>query len=141
MTAQTAPRHPPARGRLAGALADDDGSGALETVILVPIVLLVLFLSIQAALYSYARSVALTAAQQGLTATRAYDSTAAAGAGQARDFVHRAGGDLLSGTQVSATRGAEQATVTVTGRSLTLVPGLTLRIEQSATGPVERWVE
>lgn len=108
---------------------------------MIPAVLLLLFLSIQVAMYSVARSVALNAAQEGLTAARGYNGSAAAGSARAQDFVTRAGGDLLTDTHVSVTRTATQATVTVTGSSLSLVPGLHWQIRQSATGPVERWIE
>lgn len=127
--------------RLRHARDDDDGAAALEIVVVVPSVLLVLFLAMQLAMYSYARSIALGAAQEGLSAARAYDGSAAQGSARARDFIGRAGGDTLSDPRVSVDRGAEQATVTVTGGSLSLVPGIRWRVSQSATGPVERFVE
>ncbi|WP_430786869.1 TadE/TadG family type IV pilus assembly protein [Actinoplanes sp. G11-F43] len=120
----------------------DDGGAALEYVIVVPVVLAVMFLAIQVAMYSYARSIALTAAQEGLTAARAYDGSAGAGSERARSFIDRAAGDSLTGTRVSVSRAGEQATVTVTGRSLSLVPGISgFNVSQSAVGPVERWTQ
>lgn len=120
----------------------DDGSVAVEYAIVAPIVLAVLFLAIQVAMYSYARSIALTAAQEGLSAARAYDGSAGDGSARAYDFIGRASGDSLSGARVSVNRGGEQATVTVTGRSLSLVPGISgFTVSQTASGPVERFVE
>lgn len=114
----------------------------MEYVITAPVVLMVLFLAIQVAMYSYARSIALTAAQEGLSTARGYESSAGAGAGRAHDFIGRAGGDMLSEVAVSVDRGAEQTTVTVTGRSLSLVPGIPgFAVRQTATGPTERFVE
>ncbi|GAA2910541.1 hypothetical protein Acy02nite_89490 [Actinoplanes cyaneus] len=107
----------------------------------IPAVMLLMFLALQVAMYSYARSIALTAAQEGLTAARAYNSSAAAGSARAQDFIARAGGDSLTGTRVAATRSATQASVTVTGRSPSLLPGLRLTVSQTAVGPVERFVE
>ncbi|AEV86776.1 hypothetical protein ACWT_5758 [Actinoplanes sp. SE50] len=109
-------------------------------VVIIPTALLLLFLSLQVAMWSYARSIALTAAQEGLTAARGYNSSAAAGTARAQDFITRAGGDSLTGARVSVTRTATQASVTVTGSSLSLVPGLRFRVSQTATGPVERFV-
>lgn len=119
----------------------DDGSVAVEFVIVAPIVLMVLFLAIQVAMYSYARSIALTAAQEGSNAARAYNASAGAGQAKARDFVNRAGGDMLTDSSVSVSRGAEQVSVTVTGRTLSLVPGIRFSVSQTASGPVERFIE
>lgn len=127
--------------QLLATVRNDDGAAAVETVVVIPAVLLVIFLSLQIAMYSYARSIALGAAQEGLSTARSYDGSAGAGAARARDFIARAGGDSLSGAGVSVNRGAETATVTVTGDSLSLIPGLQWRVSQTATGPVERFVD
>lgn len=128
--------------RLAARMRRDDGSVAVEYAIVAPVVLAVLFLAIQVAMYSYARSIALSAAQEGLSAARAYDGSAGDGSARAEDFIGRAGGDTLSGTHVSVSRNADQATVTVTGRSLSLVPGIGgFAVSQTATGPVERFTQ
>ncbi|GAB1646833.1 TadE/TadG family type IV pilus assembly protein [Krasilnikovia sp. MM14-A1259] len=127
--------------QLLSTVRNDDGSAAVETVVVIPSVLLVIFLSLQIAMYSYARSIALGAAQEGLSAARSYDGSAGAGSARARDFIGRAGGDSLSSAGVRVNRGAETATVTVTGNSLSLIPGLRWRVSQTATGPVERFVD
>ena len=50
----------------------DRGSVTLEVSILAPVLLLVVFTIIQVGLWSYARSLALGAAQEGVAAGRAY---------------------------------------------------------------------
>ena len=108
---------------------------------LFPAVLLATFGLIQGALYYHARDVALAAATDGLTAARARTGSSSEGREVASTFLQRAGGDdVLQGASVTAERTATTATVTVTGRTLSLVPGLPgWTVSQSASGPVERF--
>ena len=58
---------------------------------------------------------------------------------KANDFLAEAGGnDVLTEASTSANRTATTATVTVTGFSLSVIPGWKVRITQSASVPVER---
>ena len=118
----------------------DRGSVSLELVIVFPAVLLIIFGGMQGALLYYARSVALAAAQEGSRAAGAETGSAGLGQSVATGFVQRAGGsDVLQAAQVTASRSATVATVTVSGRSLSLVPGLSgLPVSQTASVPVER---
>jgi Flp pilus assembly protein TadG len=112
----------------------------LEYAILVPTVLMMLFLCIQVALYSYARSVALTAAQEGANAQRAFGASAGAGKARADQVLNRQG-DTLSGWKVSVSTVGNEVHVTVTGKSLSLIPGFDgYQVTQSAGGPIERFV-
>ena len=60
------------------------GVGEPEIAILAPALLLLTFVVVQAGLWFYARSLALAAAQEGVTAGRAYDAPATAGPVRAR---------------------------------------------------------
>ena len=108
---------------------------------LFPVVLVATFALIQGALYYHARDVALAAASDGLTAARARTGSDTEGRDAASAFLQRAGGDdVLQGSSVTSVRTATTATVTVTGRTLSLVPGLPgWSVSQSASGPVERF--
>lgn len=122
-----------------GARANDRGSASVELTVLFPALLALLFIVVQAGLHYYARSVALAAAQEGARAAAAQTATAAAGQDAASAFVARAGAELLGGAQVSATRTADTVTVSVTGTSLSLVPGYAgFPITQQVTAPVEK---
>lgn len=126
--------------RLVDQWRDDDGSTALEFVIVVPVVIAAMFLAIQVALYSYARSIALTAAEEGANAQRAYQAPAGAGTDKAQAFLNRAG-DGLRETTIDVQAGAQDVRVTVTGLSLSVIPGFAgFTVRQSAGGPVERFV-
>lgn len=119
---------------------DQRGAGSLELALLFPLVMLFIFGVIQAAMLFHARNVALAAAQVGVREARVEVSTADAGREAASEFLADAGNDVVEGARVSATRDAEEATVTVTGRSISVIPGLPgFEISQSASAPVERF--
>ncbi|MCA0296527.1 MAG: pilus assembly protein [Actinobacteria bacterium] len=114
------------------------GSVPLETAVLAPAILLIIGLIVQAGFWFHARDVAIAAAEEGARAA-AYDGAGASnGRSAAADFASRVGRGALKDVAVSATRGATTATVTVTGHSISLVPGLTFTIQQSASVPTER---
>ena len=118
---------------------DDRGSVSIELVILLPALFAVMFLGLQAALFYHARTVAIAAAQEGARAAGTERGHEADGVGAANDFLAEAGGDdVLTGTSTTAKRTATTATVTVTGFSLSVIPGWKVRISQSATVPIER---
>jgi hypothetical protein len=109
--------------------------------VLFPAVLLATFGLVQGALYYHARDVALAAATDGLTAARTRAGSGEEGRQAAAAFIERAGGgDVLLGASVSSVRTPTTARVTVTGRTLSLVPGLAgWSVSQTASGPVERF--
>lgn len=120
---------------------DERGSTTLELAVLFPVVLLIIFMAIQGALYFHARSVALSAAQEGVRVAKAENGSAGAGSGAAKGFVAQSGGDgVLRDLGVSAQRSATTASVTVTGRPLSVIPGvLNFSVKQTAEAPVERF--
>lgn len=130
----------PDRTRSNARRRDERGSTSLELVILFPAVLLIIFGTVQGALYYHARSVALSAAQEGARVARAENGTAESGGSAAREFVEQAGGDdVLTGVAVSPLRSTTEVSVTVTGRPLSVIPGiLNFEVSQTAEGPVER---
>ena len=108
-------------------------------MILLPALFTIMFLGMQAALFYHARTVAIAAAQEGARATGAENGREADGLAAANEFIRKAGGkEVLTGASVSAARSATTATVTVTGFSLSVIPGWKVHIAQSATVPVER---
>jgi Flp pilus assembly protein TadG len=132
-------RHKPARSSSRFRRRDQQGSVSIELVILLPALFALMFLGMQAALYYHARTVAIAAAQEGARTAGAEQGRESDGVGAANDFIAEAGGDnVLTGTSTSADRTATTATVTVTGFSLSVIPGWKVRISQSAAVPVER---
>ncbi|MFT4264111.1 MAG: pilus assembly protein [Nocardioides sp.] len=118
---------------------DERGSVSIELVILLPALFAVMFLGMQAALYYHARTVAIAAAQEGAKAAGGESAKAADGVSAASSFVDEAGGDdVLPGATATENRTATTVTVTVRGHSLSVVPGWSPSIVQSASLPAER---
>jgi Flp pilus assembly protein TadG len=118
---------------------DERGSVSIELVVLLPALLTLIFLGVQAALIDRAQSVALAAAQEGARAASAETGSSSDGLNIATQFVAEAGGDdFLIDATVSSDRGASAAIVTVRGRSLSVIPGWRPTITQHASRPIER---
>jgi len=121
------------------AVASTRGSVALEVAVLGPALLLLVFAIVQVGLWSYARSLALGAAQTGAAAGRAYTAAPDAGRRAAEDFLTRHAGDSLLDPVVLASTRGDLVQVEVRGRSLSVLPGVPgIEVAQHAVGPVER---
>lgn len=128
------------RTRLAAVARDDSGMTTLEVAVLFPIVLILIFGIAQTALWYMARSAALAAAQEGVTAGRAYNAKPGDGTAAAHNFLNAQVGDILGGVQVGIPRSpAGTLRITVSGTSLSLIPGWKINVSQSAQGPLEKW--
>jgi Flp pilus assembly protein TadG len=115
------------------------GSASIELVILLPALFAVMFLGMQAALFYHARTVAIAAAQEGARAAGGENGTASDGNSAAHFFVADAGGDdVLASVSTTSNRTTTTVTVTVTGHSLSVLPGWNPVVTQSASLPVER---
>ncbi|MEU6610258.1 TadE/TadG family type IV pilus assembly protein [Streptomyces shenzhenensis] len=118
----------------------DHGDASVQMAIIFPFVLLATVAIVQASMWYYARQIALTAAREGATAARAYQSSPADGAAQARHVLGRTAGDSLRGYSVAASSDGQRVRIKVSGTALSMIPGLPgLKVSQSASGPVERW--
>lgn len=136
------------RRRLGGS---DRGANPVELAVTMPAILVLLFASIQVAAVFVARSTALNAAQSGVNAQRVLDAPPGTGTNRATDFLTTAGGWLVDWQSPGPTCvvtpaappdvGGVEVTCTVTGRSLSVVPGVDFAVEQTAHGTVERWTE
>jgi Flp pilus assembly protein TadG len=115
------------------------GVASIQIVVLMPVLFLLMFVGMQAAIIYHGRTVAIAAAQEGARAAAAQNGTATAGQSAATAFVAAAGGEgTLQGVTVTSNRTATTATVVVTGATLSVIPGWTPSITQSASAPVER---
>lgn len=112
------------------------GSVSVQMVLLMPTLLLVVWIALGAAMFFYGRATALAAAQAGAAAGAAEHGTTADCVRTATDLASRAG-DSLAGFQVTCQIGAHAVTATVTGSTLSLVPGWEPVTTQTATAPRE----
>jgi Flp pilus assembly protein TadG len=125
------------------------GASSLELAILAPTILALIFISIQTALWLYGRSVALNAAQEGVSRLRLVQPpvySTALGEKVRVDIEAYAqqlgGGNSLGDVQVPppAYNDPEgMVSFTVTGETISLVPGLHLTVSRTATGPIEQF--
>ncbi|RLP91555.1 MULTISPECIES: TadE/TadG family type IV pilus assembly protein [unclassified Micromonospora] len=116
------------------------GANPVELAVVMPLILVLLFASLQVAAVFLARSTALNAAQSGVNAQRLYDAPDGAGVASATRFLKATGGWLVGWgkTDPSCVTTATEVTCTVRGRSLSVVPGVDFAVEQTAHGTVER---
>lgn len=130
------------RMRRPGPRRGDRGAGAAELVIAVPLLMLLILLIVQFAIWAHASSVAQATAEEALAATRVQGGSAAAGQQRAAQVLSQVGRSVLVSPQVSVTRTAATATVQITGTAEEVlpVPGLAFPVRITVTGPVERFV-
>ena len=124
------------------------GVSSLELAILAPAILALIFMSIQTALWLYGRSVALNAAQEGVSRLRLVQPPVyTTGVGEQvradiQAYAQQLGGTTLQNADVkppSYNNPEGMVSFTVTGDTVSLVPGLTLHVERTATGPIEQF--
>jgi len=123
-------------------LSGDRGASAIELAILGPILLILVILVIQWALWFEARQVALDAAQAGAQYAREQESGWAEQAvSQAQGFYNRVGTRIIKGFSVTVSPSGgrpDQVYVTVTGTIPTLIPGFpSLTVHETSGGYVE----
>jgi Flp pilus assembly protein TadG len=111
-----------------------------EVVLVAPALLFALMLIVQFGLLLHARNVAEQAAQEGASAARRFDGNEAQAKAKTTEYLAALGPQTLKDRGVTVNRTAENATVTVTGTVISVVPFLHLDVEESASGPVERYV-
>lgn len=116
---------------------DEAGVTALLTAMLMPAVLLLVILVVQAGLYYHAHQRATAAADRAVAAARTPDGTEADGQAAAQVFLD---GAPLDGAAVQVDRGPEEVEATVTGIAPQLVPGITWQVEATAAAPAERFI-
>ena len=120
---------------------DQRGAASIaQVVITAPAMLFLLMLVVQFALMFHARNIAEQAAQEGAAAARHFDGTQAQGHDKAMQLLQSVGTGTLKDRNVTVTRTANTATVTVTGTVISVVPILTLHVSETAVGPVEKYV-
>lgn len=118
---------------------DEGGAATTELVLATPALLFMIMLLVQTGLWYHAQHVAQAAAQEGVRVARVESGTEADGVARAHQFLDEAGRTILENRSVSASRGPERATVTVTGTAVNLVPGLHFGIDETADSPIERF--
>lgn len=140
-------------GKTARRGSEDSGTSAIELAILAPLLLVLIFGIIQIALWAYGRSVALQAAQEGVSQIRLIqpsdpnaDQEVAAAVADTASYASRLGGQGLLGPTVAPPvfdtpelGVPTKVTVSVTGHVISLLPGWNFTVTRSASGELERF--
>jgi Flp pilus assembly protein TadG len=120
-------------------LRGDRGSAATEVVLITPALLFLILIVIQFGLWYHAQHVAQAAADEGARAAKVEEGSAAGGIERANAFLDQTASNLIENRNVAGDRTAETATVTVSGQVAAVIPGFSLTVKATATGPVERF--
>lgn len=121
--------------------ASERGDATVETVLAVPVLLLLIMVVIQAGLWFHGAQVVEAAAQEGALAGRVESGSSAAAEERARQFVLNLSPSIAATAEVHASRTAESTRVVVSGRVQQLIPGLPLTVRGAAEAPTERFRE
>ena len=113
------------------------GGGSLAWTLLWPVMLLLILGGIQVAVHSYARSLALSAAQAGARAAAAYPTSTDRGRQAAEAFLHNRSAANVTDPQVTVTLAGDSVAVIVSGSSPSLIPGVTFTLAERAAAPLE----
>ena len=114
------------------------GSITVELAVLMPVLLATLFGGIQAGVVFHARHIAIAAAQEGAREAAAYQANLSDGISTATTVAADWSGTTLTGINVTGRRTTTRVSITVQGTAVSLLPGMSWPIEQTATLPVER---
>jgi hypothetical protein len=115
----------------------DKGATSVEMIGYTAVMLAALLVGVQAAAWGLGELACRYAANHALQATRVQGGTATAGQVDAATVLGDIHGNLVTQPEFSATRSATTATVTVTGRTVQVIPFLTLPVGSTVSGPVE----
>ncbi|MEJ7831866.1 MAG: TadE family protein [Nocardioides sp.] len=114
--------------------------GAAEFVLVMPVVMLIFLLLVQWSVQLHNDRIVHAAAREAAVDAASWDGGEAAGRQTADEYLDGAGGDL-SNIDIKVSLGATEATVTVSGDVLSLMPGFDIRVSATATVPRERFAE
>lgn len=102
-----------------------------------PVIFFMLFGAIQIAAVYVARATALSAAQEAVATERMFEAQDGSGWKRADAFI-KAAGDWLTQPTITVTETDTEVSCVVTGNALSVIPGWTLTVTQSASAPRER---
>lgn len=105
-----------------------------------PLLMLLILVIAQFALYLHATHVAQAVAAQALSVARVEGGTAAAGQAEAEQLLRQLAAGPLHAPEVRVSRDAVAARVRIQGEVMAVIPFLHLTASGTAGGPVERFV-
>lgn len=115
----------------------DRGSSTVEFVIASAAMVLLLLMVVQMGVWYHTRAVAQTAARHGLDHVRTINGSPSEGIDVASEFLDQSGGGLEN-RNVDAIRTAAMSSVTVSGRVVSILPGVSFTVSVTVDAPTER---
>jgi Flp pilus assembly protein TadG len=119
---------------------DEAGIATVEAVLVFPVLLLLIMVVFQFALWYHASGLATAAAQDGARAARSEGASASDGQDRANGLLDQTGRSILQGRHVLVSRTAASTRVEVRGTCIALVPGLHLPVDAVVESSTERFV-
>jgi Flp pilus assembly protein TadG len=117
----------------------EDGSTVIEAVLVIPVLMLLLLLVVQFALWSHAAQVAQLAASTGDRTARAVGGGPAQGVDRAQSILTGPGSDVTSSNVTYSILPGDMVEITVTGSAESILPGLSLPVSAKLVGPVQEF--
>ena len=117
---------------------DEKGLTSTELAVLMPVLITLVLVPFQVALWWHATQIADAAAREAVDAAQVASASEDDGIRAAQWFLNAAGN--VTEPAVTVTRTPDTVTVEVTGRAPRLIPGFDWRVAAHATGPIERFI-
>ncbi len=106
---------------------------------MVPVLMLLLLVIVQFCLWMHGNQVVQLAASEGDRVARSYGGGPAAGAASARSVLTGPGSDVTSSSVTVSVLPGDSEVLQVTGRAVSVVPGLSFTVSASAIGPIQQF--
>jgi len=116
----------------------EDGLTSTELAVIMPVLIALVLVPFQIALWWHADQIADAAAREAVDAAQVVTATEEDGIRAAEWFLDAAGN--ITEPQVTVTRTSETVSVEVTGRAPRLLPGFDWQVTARAAGPIERFI-
>ena len=116
----------------------DDGS-VVEAVLLVPVLMFLFLIVVQCCLWMHAAQVAQLAASEGDRVARSYDGGPGAGIDAALGVLRGRGSDVTGPSVSVSVLPGDSEWLRVTGRSVSIIPGMSFAVSASATGQIQEF--
>lgn len=111
----------------------------VEAVLVVPVMMLLLLVVVQFALWAHAAQVAQLAASEGDRAARSVDGGPAVGLGRARAVMSGSGSDMATSDASVDVVAGNLIRVAVTGSAVSILPGMSLPVSAVQVGPIQQF--
>jgi Flp pilus assembly protein TadG len=111
----------------------------VEAVIVIPVVMVLLLVAVQFALWMHASQVAQLAASEGDRAARSVSGGPSAGVATAQSVLTGPGSDVSSSNVTTSVLAGDAEWLQVSGRATSVFPGLSFPVSASAVGPIQEF--